>query len=146
MPGFADRSRRIRALNKPSLALMCVLGVASSAYAQTSGPAAPGVATQPAVPTSASPTTTATGPTLFKPESQQGRPSDDLIKQARRSGFVMKSKSGYYFFCKEEAAVGTRLATEHCVTSNDFALLMERQERDKDQIRQMTQGLNGAGH
>jgi hypothetical protein len=146
MPGLADRSGRIRALNKTSLALMWVLGVASSAYAQTSARVTPGVATQPAVPPSAGPATTATDPTIFKPESQPGRPADDIIKQARRSGYVMKSKSGHYFFCKEEAATGTRLTIERCVTSNDFALLLERQERDKDQIRQMSQGLNGAGH
>jgi hypothetical protein len=58
----------------------------------------------------------------------------------------MKTKSGNYFFCKEEAELGTRLATERCVTSGDFALILERQERDKDQIRQMGQALNGAGH
>jgi hypothetical protein len=83
---------------------------------------------------------------IFKPQSQSNRPSDDLIKKARRSGYAMKSKGGNYFFCREDADLGTRFTTEHCVRSDDFALILERQERDKDQIRQMGQASAGAGH
>ena len=133
----------MNALKKISIALVCQLGIAGLAYAQTSSSAAPGVTTQSAASPGA--TTAPAAPTFFQPQTSK-RPSDDLIKQARRSGYIMKTRSSNYFFCKEEAELGTRLATERCVKSDDFALLLERQERDKDQIRQMSQALSGSGH
>jgi hypothetical protein len=136
----------ISPLNQRFLALVCLLGVTGFAFAQIFSTASTGTTPQPVTSSSPSPTTPAAAAMIFKPPSQQGRPSDDLMKRARRSGYAMKTKSGNYFFCKEEAAVGTRLATERCFAPDDFALLLERQEHDKDQIRQMTQGLNGAGH
>jgi hypothetical protein len=64
------------------------------------------------------------------------------MRQARREGYTMKQKSGNYFFCKEDANTGTRLPQEHCVDADALALTLQRQERDKDAIRQMGQGLS----
>jgi hypothetical protein len=68
------------------------------------------------------------------------RPSDQAIKDARRAGYTMKTKSGNYLFCREDTDVGTRFPTEHCVDADALALTLERQQRDKDQIKSMSQG------
>ncbi len=121
------------------------MGIAGAAYAQQ---VTPGVATQPAVPT-ATPTSSAATSSPGATDATAApatpkRPTTDLINKARRAGYTMKTKSGNYFFCKEDADVGTRLAQEHCVDSEAFALTLERQEQDKDAIRRMSEGQSGS--
>ncbi|HEY4772878.1 MAG TPA: hypothetical protein VIH50_07590 [Steroidobacteraceae bacterium] len=126
--------------NAGSLAIIALLGIAGFAYAQQPSP---GVATQPAEPT-ATPTapsatsTPATSPATTAPAGQQtnnGHPSPEVIKAANREGYTMKTKSGNYFFCKENTDVGTRFATEHCVDADALALTLERQQMDRDALK-----------
>jgi hypothetical protein len=63
------------------------------------------------------------------------RPSRQAIKDARNAGYSLKTKSGNYFFCKEDADVGTRLASEHCVDADALALTLERQQLDRDALK-----------
>lgn len=115
--------------------VISMLAIAASAEAQQQ--ASPGVTTQPAAPTGTPSTTatTATAPASEAPAAQPTRPSSDAIKEARRAGYTMKTKSGNYFFCKEDADVGTRLATEHCVDAEALALTLERQQMDRDALK-----------
>ncbi len=130
--------------------LISTLALGGSAYAQQA--AAPGV-TQPAVPTStpaapvaaATASTPATTPAATSAPSglaSANRPSPAAIKEARNAGYIMKTKSGNYFFCKEDADVGTRLASEHCVDADALALTLQRQQLDRDALKNSRTGTS----
>lgn len=130
-----------------AIALIGVLGSATPAFAQQSSP---GVTTQPVAPISA-PTapdaTTTTSSTTAPNAGSQGqqtsnaRPAPDVIKEARRNGYVLKTKSDNYVFCKTDASVGTRFTTEKCLDVDTLALMLQQQERDRDYMRSTIQGL-----
>jgi pyruvate/2-oxoglutarate dehydrogenase complex dihydrolipoamide acyltransferase (E2) component len=126
--------------------LISMMGVAGSAGAQQSPSAAP--TQQPAAATATAPASTSTAPPAAPaaqastaPAQPQG-PSADVIKQARQAGYHMKTSHGNYYFCKEDADIGSRLATEKCIDSDALALTLERQRMDKEQIKTMGQGAS----
>jgi hypothetical protein len=132
-----------------AIALIGVLGSATAAFAQQSSPA---VITQPDAPTSpaTAPNATTTSPATAPSAESQGqetanaRPAPELIQEARRDGYVLKTKakSGIYVFCKTDAAVGTRFTKENCVDVEKFALMQQQKERDRDYMRTTIMGLH----
>jgi len=123
--------------------LISMMGVAGSAGAQQSPNAAP--TQQPAAATATAPASTSTAAPAAQasaaPAQPQG-PSADVIKQARQAGYRMKTSHGNYYFCKEDADIGSRLATEKCIDSDTLALTLERQRMDKEQIKTLGQGTS----
>lgn len=120
--------------------LISMMGVAGSAGAQQSPSAAP--TQQPAAPaaTATAPASTSTAAPAA-PAQPQG-PSADVIKQARQAGYHMRTSRGNYYFCKEDADLGSRLATEKCIDSDTLAMTLERQRMDKEQIKTMGIGAS----
>jgi hypothetical protein len=125
-----------------------VLGSAATAFAQQSSP---GVTIQPVV--SASPPTapnaTATSATTAPSTESQGqqtdnaRPTLEIIKEAHRDGYALKikAKSGAYVFCKTDATVGSRFTKESCVDADKFVLMQQQKQRDQAYMRTTIQGL-----
>lgn len=135
-----------------AIALIGVLGSAATAFAQQPSP---DVTTQPVVPASAPtvPNTTTTSATTAPSTGSQGqqttnarpaRPAPEIIKEARRDGYVLKIKSGNgnYVFCRTDANVGTRFTTEKCLDVGLFALMQQQQQRDRDQMRSTIEGFH----
>jgi len=132
-----------------AIALIGVLGSAATAFAQQPSP---GVTTQPVAPASAptAPNATTTSATTATSTGSQGqqtnyaRPAPEIIKEARRDGYVLKIKSGNgnYVFCRTDANVGTRFTTEKCLNAETFALMQQQQQRDRDQMRSTIEGFH----
>jgi len=130
-----------------AIALIGVLGSAATAYAQQ---ASPGVTTQPLNPASppTAPDATTNLATTAPSAGSQGqqtnnaRPKPEIIKEARRDGYALKTMSGNYVFCKTEAKVGTRLTTEKCMGIDSFALMLQQQDRDRDWLRSTIEGFH----
>jgi pyruvate/2-oxoglutarate dehydrogenase complex dihydrolipoamide acyltransferase (E2) component len=123
--------------------LISMMGVAGSAGAQQSPSAAP--TQQPAAPaaTATAPASTSTAaPAAPAAPAQPQGPSADVIKQARQAGYHMRTSRGNYYFCKEDADLGSRLATEKCIDSDTLAMTLERQRMDKEQIKTMGIGAS----
>ena len=128
-------------MKRIAIMVIGVLGSATTAFAQQSST---GVTKQAVVQTSpTAPSATTTSATTAPSTESQGeqtnnaRPTPEMIKEARRDGYVLKTKanSGTYAFCKTDAKTGTRFTTESCVDVEKYALLQQQKERDKDYMR-----------
>jgi hypothetical protein len=129
----SHRPRRISityAIKFRSLVLISMLAIAGAASAQQSSSTTPAT---PATPAAQAPAAAATPASATS--AQPAGPSADVIKEARRAGYRMKTSHGNYYFCKQDADIGTRLTTEKCMDADQLALTLERQQMDKDQIK-----------
>jgi hypothetical protein len=114
------------AIKFQSLVLISMVGIAGAASAQQSSSTTPATSAQ--APAAAATPASATS-------AQPQGPSADVIKEARRAGYRMKTSNGNYYFCKQDADIGTRLTTEKCMSADQLALTLQRQQMDKDQIK-----------
>jgi hypothetical protein len=62
------------------------------------------------------------------------RVSKDYIKQLSNYGFYPKNDKGQLVFCKKDAPIGSRFVREHCMDSEQAAMLLERQQQQRDQM------------
>ena len=105
-------------------------------------PATDDTASQTEHPANAQPTETqgATKETQLPPVHVNAGPSDDILRSAREAGFKIKVANGKTHFCKTEAPVGTRFATESCMDEPTVKLWLERAQEQKDRLM----GLKGS--
>jgi hypothetical protein len=66
-----------------------------------------------------------------------GGPSADILRSARNAGFKVKIANGTTRFCRTEAPVGTRFASESCISEEQFSLLLHRAQDQRDQLTHM---------
>jgi hypothetical protein len=113
------------------------------AATQAPGPtvAAPAAAT-PAP--SASPSAPAATASSTAASNSAATPSADTLKQARKAGYYTKVRAGQTFFCKKDATIGTRLATEKCFDEDQLATQLELNQAQRDQLRNSSCGGSGA--
>jgi hypothetical protein len=71
-------------------------------------------------------------------------PSPDTVKKAKSAGYRAKLKKGETLFCKEEVEIGSHFAAEHCIDENQLAMVLEREQAQRDQLSQRACGGNGA--
>jgi hypothetical protein len=70
--------------------------------------------------------------------------STDSAKKAKSAGYRAKLKKGETLFCKEEVEIGSHFAAEHCIDENQLAMVLEREQAQRDQLSQRACGGNGA--
>jgi hypothetical protein len=61
--------------------------------------------------------------------------SKDYIKRLRNAGYYPKNDHGKLVFCKKDAPLGTRFATERCMDGEQLAMQLERDESQRQQLR-----------
>jgi hypothetical protein len=66
-----------------------------------------------------------------------GGPSADILRSARDAGFTIKIASGKTHFCKTEAPIGTRLASEHCMNEAQITLFLARAEDQREKLQHL---------
>jgi hypothetical protein len=129
------------------IVLGATLAFASAAYAQQAADA-----TLPAIATSTAPSPTATAPSATSTpaaaapaasstttaSTTPGAPSTDMLKKARNAGYYTRVRKGQTFFCKKAAQLGTRFETENCMSEQQFAMTLEREDAQRDQLRNVT--------
>jgi hypothetical protein len=105
--------------------LLAAAAVADEPPASAPTPATPAASTPAAVSASAAKTT---------------GPSPEVIKKARQHGYHIKKKDGVLLYCREDAAVGTRISSEKCLSEDEFNALIRQNDDTTDQLRRGTCG------
>ena len=109
-----------------------------SAQSPSAGAAPPAAAAPAAaVPaTAAAPAAATAAPASAKPAANA-----EETQAARRTasglGLKPRTKNGAEVYCKSSADIGTRLATEHCYTKQDLAVLQKMQEINEKEATDM---------
>jgi hypothetical protein len=103
----------------------------------TSTPAdAAAAAPAPAAPAAPAATTTASAASKI--------PSPDTVKKAKLAGYRAKLKKGATVFCKEQTEIGTHFSTENCINEDQLALVLDREQEQRDSLTNHTcQGCSG---
>jgi hypothetical protein len=66
------------------------------------------------------------------------------VKKAKQAGYRAKLRKGVTLFCKEDVAIGTHFATESCINEDQLALVLDRQQQQRDQFTNHScQGCSG---
>ncbi len=103
-------------------------GTPADAPAPTTAPAAPATTTAAAAPA---------------PEASK-TPSPETVKKARQAGYRAKLKRGATVFCKEQVEIGTHFSTESCINEEQLALVLDREEAQRESLTNHTcQGCSG---
>lgn len=90
--------------------------------------------------TPGAPTTASTAqPAGSKPPSVttitvNGGPSADILRSARNAGFTIKIANGKTHFCKTEAPIGTRFASERCMNEEQATLWLSRAQDQREKL------------
>jgi len=63
-----------------------------------------------------------------------GGPSADILRSARNAGYKIKIANGTTHFCKSEAPIGTRFASESCINEEQLTLFLRRAQEQRDQL------------
>jgi hypothetical protein len=146
------QSRRALFVILASLAMAVVARAQQADTPRTAAQPDPAPAASPAAPGDASPqgvhsadaqpteAQAATKQTQLPPVHVNGGPSDDILRSARDAGFKIKVANGKTHFCKTEAPVGTRFASESCMDEPTVKLWLERAQEQKDRLS----GLKGS--
>jgi hypothetical protein len=134
--------------------LGATLSVVSTAYAQQAADATqapPATATSTATAPTAAPSATST-PAAAAPAASSttnasttpATPSTDTLKKARKAGYYTRVRKGQTFFCKKAPQLGTRFESENCISEEQLAMTLEREEAQRDQLRNVTCGGGGS--
>jgi hypothetical protein len=135
-----------------AIILGAALSFATAAYAQQAADATPPAAatappassnaTAPSATPSATSTPAAAAPTASNTAAPKtpAAPSADLLKKAHIAGYYTRVRKGETFFCKKEVPLGTRFASENCMNQEQFAMSLENEQAQRDQMRSITCG------
>lgn len=122
---------------------------ATAAQAASSAAPAPSTSTPAAAATTGTPKSTAaakpSGARSKTNVTANGLPAD-VLKKARQNGYYTRVRSGQTFFCKKEAHLGTRFVTERCFDEEQLAMVLERNDAQRDQLKNVVcSGGGGCG-
>jgi len=115
---------------------------AASPAAAAPGASAPEVAASTSTPVASTPA--AKPPAASKTVAAANMLSADILKRAKQAGYYTRVRSGQTFFCKKESQLGTRFVTEKCLDENQLAMVLERNQAQRDQLMNVTCGGGGA--
>jgi hypothetical protein len=69
-----------------------------------------------------------------------GKSSSDsdaaIAKKAKEAGWRPEMRSGVTVYCRQDAVVGSRFTQKRCATESQLAAVLERQEYEREQLKQ----------
>jgi hypothetical protein len=116
--------------------LGAAIAVGAVSYAQQpADPSQPAPVATPAASAAATPTSTTATAAPNATTASAATPPKDILKKARENGYYTKVRKGQTFFCKKETPLGTRFDTEHCLSDEQLAMVLERNQAQRDQMQ-----------
>jgi hypothetical protein len=73
------------------------------------------------------------------------RLSKEVRKKAQQVGFRAQLSKGAIMFCKDEAAIGTRISSTRCLTENEFDIYLVQLKYAQDNMQRPGCGGNCNG-
>ncbi|HZE43334.1 MAG TPA: hypothetical protein VE058_06110 [Steroidobacteraceae bacterium] len=68
-----------------------------------------------------------------------------LAKRAKEAGWRAEVRSGVTVYCRQDAVVGSRFTQKRCAAESQLAGILERQEYEREQLKQRGCGGNCGG-
>lgn len=87
----------------------------------------------------------AASPTAVEPPPAAAKLSREIIKKAQQVGFRAQLSKGTIMFCKNDAAIGTRIISTRCLTENEFDIYLLQLKYAQDNIQRSACGNNCNG-
>jgi hypothetical protein len=79
-----------------------------------------------------------------KSSSDSASPDSDaaIAKKAKEAGWRPEMRNGATVYCRQDAVVGSRFTQKRCATESQLAAVLERQEYEREQLKQRGCGGN----